>query len=98
MREGNGHETERANQGNGSGGLYFAVAPGDSDSGFTFIFSAAWLHLEGRKAGESSLAGNRSRGPWFPARLSVGLLGERRLPACSSRQLAEMHRVLECDA
>ena len=63
MREDNGHETERANQGNGSDGLYIAVVSGDSDSSFTFVFSAARLHIKGRKAGESSLAGNRSRGP-----------------------------------
>ena len=56
MREDNGHETERANQGNGSGGLYFAVAPGDSDSGFTFVFSAAWLHLEVRGAKQGRAA------------------------------------------
>src|SRR5437660_10902879 len=56
MREDNGHETERANQGNGGGGLYFAVAPGDSDSGFTFVFSAAWLHLEVRGAKQGRAA------------------------------------------
>ena len=61
MREDNGHETERANQGNGSGGLYFAVAPGDSDSGFTFVFSAARLHIEAAKRRrEISLAVGRA--------------------------------------
>ena len=49
-----GYETERENRGKGGGRVHFVVASWSADSGFAFVFSAAWLHL-----GAGELAGLR---------------------------------------
>jgi hypothetical protein len=41
-----GYETERENRGTGGDRVHFTVASWGADSSFTFVFSAARLHLK----------------------------------------------------